>query len=63
MKTIYHPPTKFCVFPALGYWSLNGKPVSDKEANYGLTPGVKWLPTEIARNLKDYMGWLEEVEE
>lgn len=28
----YHPPTKFCVFPALGYWELNGKPVNDREA-------------------------------
>jgi len=32
MKRIYHPPTKFCAFPSMGYWEIDGKPVSSREA-------------------------------
>ena len=42
----------FCVFPALGYWEIDGKPVSSKEAEYGLNPRAIWKPTEIARSLE-----------
>tara|TARA_Y100000034_G_scaffold68621_1_gene82823 strand:- start:664 stop:1011 length:348 start_codon:yes stop_codon:yes gene_type:complete len=28
----YHPPTKFCVFPSMGYWAIDGNPVSSREA-------------------------------
>ena len=30
IETIYHPPSKFCVCPSMGYWELDGKPVSPR---------------------------------
>ncbi len=60
-KTIYHPPTKFCVSPAMGYWELDGKPVSGKEAQWGSAPGAVWRESEIAKEIHLYTGWLEEV--
>jgi hypothetical protein len=56
MKT-YRPPTKFCVFPALTYWELNGKPVSAQEAQYGLAPGAVLRETEIAKELHLHLGY------
>lgn len=43
----------FVVFPAFGYWEIDGKPVSSKEADYGLNPKAKWVETEVARNLRN----------
>ena len=42
---------KFVVFPALGYWEIDGKPVSSKEAQFGAHPRAIWRETEVARNL------------
>ena len=55
----YIPPIKFCVFPSMGYWALNGKPISAREAQHGAAPGVTWESSEIALNLKDYVGYFE----
>ena len=33
----------FCVFPAMGYWEIDGKPVSSREVRSGLHPLVKWI--------------------
>ena len=41
----------FVVFPSLGYWEIDGKPVSPKEAQYGLHPKAKWMPTEVSRTI------------
>jgi len=30
---VYHPPTKFCVFPAMTYCCVDGRPVSSLEFN------------------------------
>lgn len=38
----------FVVFPALGYWEIDGKPVSSREAKCGLHPRAVWKPTEVA---------------
>lgn len=54
------PPTKFCALPAFEYWELNGKPVSAREAEYGLKEGAVLKKTEIAKNLKDYQGFFVE---
>jgi len=43
-------PMPFCVFPALGYWEIDGKPVSAKKAQYGSHPGAIWKETEIAKS-------------
>ena len=59
-KKKYIPPTKFCVLPAFDDWELNGKPVSSREAKYGLKEGVFLKKTEIAKNLKDYCGFFNE---
>ena len=48
MKKIeQHQP--FCVFPSMGYWELDGKPVSGKMVRYGLEPGAIWKQTELAK--------------
>lgn len=59
MGFVYHSPTKFCVFPALGYWELYGQAISPTEAQYGLIPGAVWVESEIAENLKDYIGYFD----
>lgn len=51
----YHPPTKFCVAPALGYWELNGKPVRYNPD----VPGMVWRESEVTRELHLYLGWFE----
>lgn len=38
----------FNVFPALGYWEIDSKPVSSREARYGAHPRAKWMRTEEA---------------
>ena len=43
----------FCVFPALGYWEIDGKPVSSLKANYGANPKAVWRETEVAKNMKE----------
>ena len=45
-KYIFVPPIKFCVFPVLWY----------KDPRTG-----EYKETEIAKNLKDYVGYLKEV--
>lgn len=45
----------FIVFPALGYWEIDGKPVSSKEAQYGLHPDAVWKETEAARCLTTFL--------
>lgn len=57
MLKTYHPPTKFCVSPAMGYWELSGRPVSAKEAQYGLLPEAIWRESEVARELHLYVGY------
>jgi len=42
-------PLPFCAFPAMGYWEIDGKPVSSKEAQSGLHPRAIWRETEIAK--------------
>lgn len=58
-QLIFIPPTKFCVYPVLGYWELNEKPVSSKEAQCGLDPGAKWMESEVCRELHLYFGRIE----
>lgn len=79
----YHPPTKFCVAPAMGYWELNGRPVGEREASKARLlldtlrqhpawfwfarclkrlPTLVWRESEVFKNLKDYLGWFEEVD-
>ena len=53
----YHPPTKFCVFSAMGYWELNGRPVSSERARYGSAPGAVWKESEVARELYLHVGY------
>jgi len=43
---------KFCVFPAVGYWEIDGKPVSENEAK--LNPQAVWKKTEIAKRICDF---------
>ncbi len=39
----------FNVFPAMGYWEIEGKPVSSRAAEYGAHPKAVWKQTtEIA---------------
>ena len=56
MSKRYIPPERFCVYPRLTYWEVDGKPVSD-DVGMRASNGVK-KPTEIARNLHLYMGRL-----
>ena len=65
-KGKHHPPTRFAVMPALSYWSVDGKPVSHREALSAMddpTKKVECLPTEIANNLHEHLGWFEEIGE
>ena len=32
-----------CVFPTMGYWEIDGRPVSSREAHSGLHPLAKWI--------------------
>lgn len=32
-----------CIFPAMGYWEIDGKPVSSREAEAGAHPDTKWI--------------------
>ena len=57
----YIPPTKFCVFPSMGYWEVDGKPVSWEDAKNN--PNRIWKQSEIAKNIKDYVGYFEEDDE
>ncbi len=57
MKYVY--PTMFCAFPALWYWELDGKPVSERVANESGRAIQK--PTEVAKNIKYHMGYFIEV--
>ena len=43
----------FNVFPALGYWEIDGKPVSSKEAEHGLHPRAVWKETQYSEGLGD----------
>lgn len=52
------PPTKFCCFPALTYWEIDGKPVSSREAEYGAHPRAVLKETEISKHYSDYIGKL-----
>ncbi|KKL97298.1 hypothetical protein LCGC14_1835900 [marine sediment metagenome] len=54
----YVPPKKFCAFPAMGYWEIDGKSVSSAEAEYGGHPRAIWRESEISKQLEDYMGRL-----
>ena len=47
----------FVVFPAFGYWEIDGSPVSSKEAMYGAHPHTIWRETEVARNLTTDEKW------
>ena len=69
VETIYRPPTRFCAFPSLGYWEVDGKPVSSREAlerealcdrGSHLARSI-WRESEISRELHLHTGWLEEV--
>ena len=31
------------IFPSLGHWEIDGKPVSSEEAEYGLNPDAVWV--------------------
>ena len=59
-EPIYHPPTKFAVAPSMGYFEIDGKPVSDKEAQWGSAPGAVWRESEISKELHLYVGWIED---
>jgi len=45
----------------MGYWELNGRPVSSREADYGLHPLALWKESEVAKELHLYLGWFEEI--
>ena len=32
-----------CIFPAMGYWKMYGKPVGSRLAISGLHPDAKWV--------------------
>lgn len=53
----YIEPDLFCVFPAMGYWEIDGKPVSSREARYGLHPRAVWKESEVAKNLHRHVGY------
>ena len=38
------PP--FNVFPGMGYWEIDGKPVSAREAEHWINLHAKWKPAE-----------------
>ena len=48
---------KFAAFPSLGYWEIDGKPVSSADARAvgWFAGGAKWRETEVARNLGHYL--------
>lgn len=39
----------FCIFPAMGYWEMMGKPVSSLDAEYGAHPDAKWIPIDHSK--------------
>lgn len=58
-KYIY--PTRFSSLPALGYWEIDGAPVSSEEAMNGLHPKAVWIPTEISDNIHEHTRHFEEI--
>ncbi len=34
---------RICIFPTMGYWEIDGRPVSSREAHSGLHPLAKWI--------------------
>ena len=57
----YIAPTKFCSFPSIGYWELNGHPVSSQEAEYGKKKGAIWKKSELSRDIEQHIGSLREI--
>jgi hypothetical protein len=45
----------------MNYWELNGKPVSAREANYGLAPGAVLMESEVAKELHLHLGYFEDL--
>jgi len=44
----------FVVFPSFTYWEIDGKPVSSREADYGLNPKAILKLTDIALHPEKY---------
>ncbi len=57
----YVEPTEFCVCPSMGFWAIDGRAVSSKEADYGLHPNAEWKLSEVARNLHKHTGYFVEA--
>ena len=60
MKKKYVEPDLFCSFPSMGYWAIDGRPVSPREALNGLNPRATYERSEVANNLHRHVGQLIE---
>lgn len=50
-----HKHRHFSVAPIMGHWEIDGKPVSAKEAKYGLKEKARWVVHDQV--FKDYDDW------